>query len=108
MRESEVAQSCLTLSDPTDCSLPGSSAHGIFQARITGGVCHFLFQGIFLAQGWSSISYVSCIAGRFFTDSSLVVQLVKNPPAVQETPVQFLGWEDSLEKGEATHSSTLA
>ena len=33
-RESEVAQSCPTLSDPMDCSLPGSSAHGIFQARV--------------------------------------------------------------------------
>ena len=32
--EIEVAQSCLTLSDPVDFSLPGSSAHGIFQARI--------------------------------------------------------------------------
>ena len=32
--ESEVAQSCLTLSDPKDCSLPGSSVHGIFQARV--------------------------------------------------------------------------
>ena len=32
--ESEVAQSCLTLRDPTDCSLPGSSIHGIFQARV--------------------------------------------------------------------------
>ena len=32
--ESEVAQSCPTLSDPTDCSLPGSSDHGIFQARV--------------------------------------------------------------------------
>ena len=32
--ESEVAQPCLTLSDPMDCSLPGSSAHGIFQARV--------------------------------------------------------------------------
>ena len=32
--ESEVAQSCPTLSDPMDCSLPGSSIHGIFQARI--------------------------------------------------------------------------
>ena len=31
--ESEVAQSCLTLSDPMDCSLLGSSIHGIFQAR---------------------------------------------------------------------------
>ena len=33
-RESEVTQSCPTLSDPIDCSLPGSSAHGIFQARV--------------------------------------------------------------------------
>ena len=32
--ESEIAQSCLTLRDPMDCSLPGSSAHGIFQARV--------------------------------------------------------------------------
>ena len=32
--ESEVAQSCLTLSNPMDCSLPGSSIHGIFQARV--------------------------------------------------------------------------
>ena len=32
--ESAVAQSCLTLSDLTDCSLPGSSIHGIFQARV--------------------------------------------------------------------------
>ena len=32
--ESEVAQSCPTLSDPMDCSLPGSSHHGIFQARV--------------------------------------------------------------------------
>ena len=32
--ESEVTQSCLTLSDPIDCSLPGTSIHGIFQARV--------------------------------------------------------------------------
>ena len=32
--ESEAAQSCLTLSDPVDCSLPGSPIHGIFQARV--------------------------------------------------------------------------
>ena len=32
--ESEIAQSCLTLSDPMDCSLPGSSIHGIFQAGV--------------------------------------------------------------------------
>ena len=38
----------------------------------------------------------------------LVAQLVKNLPAMQETWVQFLGWEDPLEKGTATHSSALA
>ena len=39
---------------------------------------------------------------------SLVTQLVKNPLAKQETPGQFLGWEDPLEEGMATHSSVLA
>ena len=39
--------------------------------------------------------------------ASLVVQLVKNLPAMQKTPIQFLGWEDAQEKGMATHSSTL-
>ena len=38
----------------------------------------------------------------------LVVQMVKNLPAMQETWVRFLGWEDPLEKGMATHSSILA
>ena len=40
--------------------------------------------------------------------ASLIAQLVKNQPATQETPLQFLGWEDPLEKGKATHSSILA
>ena len=39
--------------------------------------------------------------------ASLVEQLVKNSPAMQETPVLFLGREDPLEKGQATHSSIL-
>ena len=62
--ESEVAQSCPTLCDPMDCSLPGSSVHGIFQARVllcpwdfpgksTGVDCHFLLQGIFPTQGFN-------------------------------------------------------
>ena len=38
----------------------------------------------------------------------MVAQLVKNPPAIQETPVHFLGQEIPLEKGSATHSSILA
>ena len=40
--------------------------------------------------------------------ASLVAQMVKNPPATQETQVQSLGWEDPLENGQATHSSILA
>ena len=36
-----------------------------------------------------------------------VAQVVKNPPAMQETPVGFLGWEDPLEKAKATHSNIL-
>ena len=40
--------------------------------------------------------------------ASLVAQLVKNLPAMRETWVQSLGWEDPLEKGKATHSSILA
>ena len=40
--------------------------------------------------------------------TSLVAQLVKNPPAMQETWVWSLGWEDPLEKGKAIHSSILA
>jgi len=39
---------------------------------------------------------------------SLVAHVVKNPPAVQETWAQSLGWEDPLEEGMATHSSILA
>ena len=42
------------------------------------------------------------------TGASLVAQMVKNLPATQETQVQFLGWEDPLEKEVATHSSILA
>ena len=40
--------------------------------------------------------------------ASLIAQLVKNPPAMQETPGRFLDWEDLLEKGKATHSTVLA
>ena len=55
-----VAQSCLTLWDPMDCSLPNFSVRGIFQAEKTGVGCHSLFQGIFPTQ-------VSRIEGSFFT-----------------------------------------
>ena len=40
--------------------------------------------------------------------ASLVAQLLKNPPAMHETQVRSLGWEDPLEEGKATHSSILS
>ena len=45
--ESEVSQSCLTLSDPMDCSPPGSSDHGIFQARVMewGAIAFSILKG---------------------------------------------------------------
>ena len=43
-----------------------------------------------------------------YSRASLVAQLEKNLPAMQETWVRSLGWEDPLEKGKATHSSILA
>ena len=45
--ESEVAQSCLTLSDPVDCSSPGSSIHGIFRATVLewGAIAFSLLEG---------------------------------------------------------------
>ena len=52
---------------------------------------------------WTNENFVMIYALVFGQESedftSLVAQLVKNPPAIQETPVQFLGWEDLLEKG---------
>ena len=69
-KESEVAWSCPTLCDPMDCSLPGFSIHGIFQARAmgfsrqgTGVGCHFLLQEIFPTQDRAQ---GPCIASRSF------------------------------------------
>ena len=63
-------QLCLTLCSLLDYSLPGSSVHGILQARIplTPGVsCRALLQGIFPTQGSNPSLLVSCIAGGLFT-----------------------------------------
>ena len=51
---SEVTQSCLTLRDPVDCSLPGSSVHEIFQARVLEGVAiAFSLLPPSLLENWS-------------------------------------------------------
>ena len=60
-----VDQSCSTLSDPMDCSLPGFSVCRIFQARILEAGCHFLLQEIFPTQG---SNLVSCLADSFLSE----------------------------------------
>ena len=54
-----VTQSCLTLCNPTDCSLPGSSVHGSSPGKNTGVSSHALLQGIFLTQG-SNLGILHC------------------------------------------------
>ena len=60
----KAAQSCLTLCDPMDCRLPGSSVHGILQARILEWVVVPISRGSSLPRDQNG---VSCIAGGFFT-----------------------------------------
>ena len=62
--ESEVTQSCPTLCDPMNCSLPGSSVHGIFQARVLEWVAIAFSRG---SSGPRDRTRVSCIAGGRFT-----------------------------------------
>ena len=61
------AQSCPTLHDPLDCSLPSFSVHEIFQARTLEWVAIFSSRGSSQPRDLNSVSCVSCIAGRFFT-----------------------------------------
>ena len=60
----KLLQSCLTLCDPIDCSLPGSSAHGISQAWILEWVASSFSRGSSQLRDWTRISYSSCI-GRW-------------------------------------------
>ena len=62
--ESEVAQSCSTLCDPMDCSLPGSSVHGIFQAIVLEWIAISFSRG---SSRPRDPTQVSRIAGAFFT-----------------------------------------
>ena len=80
--------------------------------------CHFLIHQytrgadkyclIPLIQVPSECMHLSLTAHHYVYPSSLVAQLVKDLPAMQETPVQFLGGEDPLEEGMATYSNILA
>ena len=62
-KKKEVAQLCPTLCDPTDCSLPGSSIHGIFQARVLEWVAVSFSRESSQSR---DLTQVSCIAGRRF------------------------------------------
>ena len=76
-----------------DCSPPGSSVHGIFQARVLE---------------WGAIAFSEAIGYPFpYSQASLVAQTVKNAPAMWETWVLSLDWEDPLKKGMAAHSNIL-
>ena len=71
-------QSCLTLCNPKDCSLPGSSVHGISQARILEWVAISSSRGILLTQRLNqSLSKPSASAGRIFTTSATWKAIVK-------------------------------
>ena len=82
----KLLQLCPTLCDPMDYSPPGSHVSGILQARI--------LEWVAMPSSREGTGY-TCQ----YSLASLVAQLVKNLPAVWETWVQFLGWEDPLEKG---------
>ena len=92
--ESEVAQSCLTLSDPIDCSLPASSVHGISQARVLE---------------WGAIAFSATAFDNWLNLKGFpVAQMVKNLPQMCETWVRSFNWKDHLEEGIAAHISILA
>ena len=112
-------QSCLTLCDPMDYSLPGSSVHRILQARILEWVSMPSSRRSSRPKDLTRVSYVSCIdrqvlyhecdlgSSQLHTHThthththmaSLVAQMVKNLPAMRETWVWSLGQEDLLEK----------
>ena len=64
LKWSEIAQSCLTLCNPMDCSLPGSSVHGIFQARILEWIAISFSRGSSRPRDRTQVSH---IVGRHFT-----------------------------------------
>ena len=74
----EVVQSCLTLCNPVDCSLPGSSVHGIFQARILEWVAISFSRGSSWPRDWTWVSHT---VGRLFT-----IWATREDPEFAKTP----------------------
>ena len=101
--ENEVAQSCLTLRDPMDCSLPGSSIHGIFQARVLEwGAIAFSDLSLYLSfiinhcKGFpcgSAGKESACNAG----DLGLIPGLERYPGEEKGYPLQYSSLENSMD-----------
>ena len=70
-RESEVAQSCLTLRHPMDCSPPGSSVHGIFPARVLEGVASATWEALMNKEWGKRKKVLEWVAISFSRDRSL-------------------------------------
>ena len=133
--ESEDAQSCLTLSDPMDCSLPGSSVHGIFPARVLEWAAiafsHAVVYGV--AKSWTQLSDLACmhaqdslpteVAHFRVTQSPLQYSCLENPmdrgawwaavhgvakSRTRLSDFTFTFYFHALEKETATHSGVLA
>ena len=95
-------QSCPTLCNPIDGSPPGSAVPEILQART--------LEWVPLPSPSEAIEHVKKklkLWEHLMILISLVTQMVKHLPTMQETQVRSLGWEDPLEKEMATHSSIL-
>ena len=71
-----VTQSCLY--HPLDCSSPGASVHGILQAGILQWVAISSSSGSSQPWDWTDVSYVSCIAGRFFASWAIKSHIINN------------------------------
>ena len=105
-RHAKSLQSRQTLCDPMDCSPPGSSVHGILQARTLEWAAMPSSRGSPWFRDWPPSLMSPALAGQFFTSratwegrDSPVAQTIKNLPSMRETWVWSLGWEDSPAEG---------
>ena len=103
-----VAQSCLTLCNPMDCSPPGSSVHGISQARILEWVAMFFSRTSFWARDWTHISCILCTAGDSFTlEPPNIIYLETKSESVPICPKSpsSVGWRSMSSRAELTDTS---
>ena len=105
----KLLQSCPTLCDLMDCSLPGSSVHGIIQARMLEWVAMLSSRRSSRPRDWTCVSYLPALAGRFFTTSAtwetvanqsqLKQSSLKNPRLEREVDSKILKPSGCQRKG---------